>query len=248
MSAIIPVEIAQFITCNGNYVDPCTTSRRKLVNAIRNAFYEGNVIDYNNKPVSAKIKELVLSYSSKQFRILNVKPSNKSYKPIVAKLSNSIEYEQQMSISGINSDGSELVIYLFQANYPAYNIYKGDVFLDARIVEPFRKSIIMDICIFIQILLEYVFVLVVLFLLYSWVKNYVTTDSFQLRHNTIETYQNMVVKAYQNMASKVDLSFLETLKSQVANVDFSYFGYLRNAKMVSDLVCYFRGNKENCKK
>jgi hypothetical protein len=245
-SSIIPIQVTNFVLADGREVDPCTTSRRKLINAVRTAFVEKDIADFNKNHKSAIIKNQVLNFSSKQFRILNVKPSNKSYKPIAAKIAASIESEQPMSISGINSDCSEIVIYLFQTNYPKYCISKGDVFVDARIPEKDENSVFMDICIFIQILLEYIVVIAGLFLLGVYCFHLIKFEPLQIKKTTLEAYQNIASNAYLSVVENIP--DFESIKAEVVKIDLNYLNHLRNLKMVNDLVCYLTANNQDCNK
>ena len=136
LSAIIPVYVTDINLSNGREVDPCNTTRRKLIKAVRQAFIDGNIVDYNCSEHSAEIKEKVLNFSSKQFKIANIKPSNKSYKSAPSKIRESLDLKEPRKLGtscGICSEGTEITIFVFQKNYPEYGIFKGSVFIDARV-------------------------------------------------------------------------------------------------------------------
>ena len=136
LSAIIPVYVTDINLSNGREVDPCNTTRRKLINAVRQAFIDGNIVDHNCSEHSEEIKEKVLNFSSKQFKIANIKPSNKSYKSAPSKIRESLDLKEPRKLGtscGICSEGTEITIFVFQKNYPEYGIFKGSVFIDARV-------------------------------------------------------------------------------------------------------------------
>ena len=137
LSAIIPVYLTDMTLSDGREVDPCNTTRRKLINAVRQAFINGNIVDHNCSEHSAEIKEKVLNFSSKQFKIANIKPSNKSYKSAPGKIRESLDLKEPKKLSTycrISSEGTEISIIVFQKNYPEYGIFKGAVFIDTRVL------------------------------------------------------------------------------------------------------------------
>ena len=136
LSAIIPVYLTDFKLSNGRGVDPCNTTRRKIINAVRQAFADGNIVDYNISEHSAEIKEKVLNFSSKQFKIANIKPSNKSYKSAPGKIREALDSKEPRKLGtscGICSEGTEITIFVFQKDYPDCGIFKGAVFIDTRV-------------------------------------------------------------------------------------------------------------------
>jgi len=251
LSAIVPVQITDFVANNGTRIDPCTASRRYLINAVRCAFKEGNVVDHNCSEDSAEIKEKVINYSSKQFKIANVKPSNMSYKAVAAKINASVSEKKAMKLGtacGINAEGTELTIFVFQANYPHYGISKGDVFLDARVKKCNKEgddNVYENVCLFIKIHIAVILMTYAVIILNAYFGVFLQRDYMILQKRTFE--------AYQNMATKIDLSFLEriqsleSLQNEISKMDFSYFHYIRNLKNMNDVICYFRGNNSDKK-
>jgi len=251
LSAIVPVQITDFVASNGTRIDPCTASRRYLINAVRCAFKEGNIVDHNCSEHSDEIKKKVINYSSKQFKIANVKPSNMSYKAVTAKISSSVSEKKAMKLGtacGINAEGTELTIFVFQANYPHYGISKGDVFLDARVKACNKErydNAYENVCTFIKIQIAVIVITSAMILLIAYLDIFVERNYMILQRRTIE--------AYQNMATKIDLSFLErinsfeSLQNEISKMDFSYFHYIRNLKTMNDVICYFRGNNSDKK-
>jgi hypothetical protein len=253
LSPIVPVQITDFVASNGTRIDPCTASRRYLISAVRSAFKEGCIEDHNCSEHSDEIKEKVLNYSSKQFKVANVKPSNMSYKAVTAKISASVSEKKAMKLGtacGINAEGTELTIFVFQANYPHYGISKGDVFLDARVKtcnkEPENNNDYENVCTFIKIQLTVIVVTSALILLIAYLDIFVESD--------YQRFQRQTLESFQNMAAKIDLSFLERIKSleslqnEISKMDFSYFHYIRNLKTMNDVICYLRGNSSEYKK
>lgn len=132
---IIPVEIKRIQ--NGSHtVDPLVAKRLQLISGVRRAFEVGEIIDMNNCPNAIDIKRQVLSYSDSQFKIANVNRSNKTYKSAPIKILESIQTRIPLKLGsscGINSEGTELTIFVFKEDY--VGIKAGTVFLDARVLD-----------------------------------------------------------------------------------------------------------------
>lgn len=286
LNAIIPVYLTDVTLSNGRVVDPCNTTRKRLINAVRQAFIDGNIEDYNCKEQSAEIKENVLNFSSKQFKIANIKPSNKSYSSVPGKIRESFELNKPRIIGKATcSEGTEITIFVFQKNYPEYGICKGAVFIDTRVHSVYLESeteseteseldseteidsesytesegdydaVLVekqtkrkrnehdDVFLFIKIQLAIILVTSAFIILAAYLEVFVESDYMRLQRCTLE--------AYHNMANRIDLTFferinsLESLQTELSKMDFSYFHYLRNLKMLSDVSLYLMGNSSD---
>jgi hypothetical protein len=132
---IIPLKITNFRVDGSDDLDPCSASREHLITSIKAAIADRRIQNYNDEDQLMDIISQVETYGEEQFKIAHVKRSNKTYDEVPLKISISVESQTPMKLGsgcGINAAGTELGIFIFYENYPAYNIRMGDVFLDAR--------------------------------------------------------------------------------------------------------------------
>jgi hypothetical protein len=129
---IIPVEIKRIR--DGIDLNPLISKREQLINGVRLAFENGEIIDMNDCTKASDIKRRVLSYSDNQFKIKYVKRSSPTYKNVPDKILESIQKRIPSKLGsscGIIADGSQLTIFVFEEDYGL--IKAGTVFLDARV-------------------------------------------------------------------------------------------------------------------
>jgi leucyl aminopeptidase (aminopeptidase T) len=137
---IIPVEIKR-IQDGPHTINPLIAKRMQLINGVRLAFENGEIIDMNDCSSAAHIKRQVLTYSDSQFKIANVKRIHASYESAPDNILKSIQNRTPLKLGsscGIKADGTELTIFVFHEDYDG--IKAGTIFLDARVSElPFQK-------------------------------------------------------------------------------------------------------------
>ena len=130
MYDIIPLKIQRFT----DDIDPCTESRERLINAIKNAVANFQVQDLNSGEQTYDIMDQVERFNECQFKIAKVKKTNETYKEVPKKIHDSIVNKMPIKLgAGCCTKGDkEISIFVFHEDYPEFSIKKGDVFLDAR--------------------------------------------------------------------------------------------------------------------
>ena len=94
------------------------------------------VINYNSEDQYREICEKVDTTDYKNFHVKTIKEKNKTYKTVPGKLYTAIHERKPTKLgtaAGIDTEGTEIVIYKFGQDYPEYGFKKNDVFVDMRI-------------------------------------------------------------------------------------------------------------------